>query len=229
MQCILASTPSRRLPYGQERNPSDEEFNDLQTCARWVYLEGTDIEVRHTLFTNELGREWRDGRAYLDGLWPRLCTSLDAAKLAYKAHLKAGSKETLKSLADLRKTLGDEIQKLMQQTRDLSANVSRDIAVALGVTAIRFGLDPTKISGAKAGFAVIFTLSATYIWMSYWITLKTNREFLQVIDNTRAAWRDKLYGYLDSADYQSLAEDPMRDATSAYNRYRRHGRLSLSP
>ena len=44
--------------------------------------------------------------------------------------------------------------------------------------------------------------------MSYWITLKTNREFLQVIDNRRAAWRDKLYGYLDSADYQSLAEDP---------------------
>jgi hypothetical protein len=217
LQCVLASTPSRRLIYGDERTPTDEEFASLQSCARWVFKEGADIEVRHTLLTNELGREWRDDRSYLDGLWTRLRPSLDAAKLAYRAHLKSGSKETLKSLSDLRKTLGDEIQKLMQQTRDLSANVWRDIAVALGVTAIRFGLDPTKIEGARTGFAIIFALTAIYIWASYWITLRTNKEFLQVIDDTRSAWRDKLYGYLDDDDYTSLANAPIRSAISAYD------------
>ncbi|QGM48244.1 hypothetical protein [Methylocystis heyeri] len=227
-QCVLASTPSRRLAYGQERNVSDDEFVALQACARWVFLEGADIEVRHTLFTNELGREWRDDRPYLDGVWARLLPSLDAAKLAYRAHLKTGSKETLKSLSDLRKTLGDEIQKLMQQTRDLSANVWRDIAIALGVTAIRFGLDPTKIAGAKAGFSVVFALTAIYIWASYWVALKTNRDFLQVIEDTRTAWRDKLYGYLDKADYAALAEKPIRDATAAYDRTKNRTTLAVS-
>lgn len=218
LQCVLASTPSRRLNYGNERTPTDDEFESLQSCARWVFKEGTDIEVRHTLLTNELGREWRDDRSFLDGLWTRLRPSLDAAKLAYKAHIKSGSKETLKSLSDLRKTLGDEIQKLMQQTRDLSANVWRDIAVALGVTAIRFGLDPTKIEGARTGFALIFALTAIYIWASYWIALRTNKEFLKVVDDTRSAWRDKLYGFLDSDDYESLASGPIRSAISAYDR-----------
>jgi hypothetical protein len=42
-------------------------FADLQACANWIIVEGTDIEVRHTLFTNELGGEWRDNRSYQDG------------------------------------------------------------------------------------------------------------------------------------------------------------------
>lgn len=228
LQCVLASTPSRRLNYGNERTPTDDEFESLQSCARWVFKEGTDIEVRHTLLTNELGREWRDDRSFLDGLWTRLRPSLDAAKLAYKAHIKSGSKETLKSLSDLRKTLGDEIQKLMQQTRDLSANVWRDIAVALGVTAIRFGLDPTKIEGARTGFAIIFALTAIYIWVSYWIALRTNKEFLKVVDDTRSAWRDKLYGFLDGDDYESLASGPIRSAISAYDRTKQRTTLAVA-
>ncbi|CAO4176265.1 hypothetical protein [Methylorubrum aminovorans] len=100
----LAGRPSRRIDLG-EAPAGDPAFAVLQRAARWTYLEGTDIEVRHTLLTAELAREWKPERPFGDGLAERLEPALDLASLVYKAHLRSGSKDTLKALADLRKTL----------------------------------------------------------------------------------------------------------------------------
>ncbi len=39
--------------------------------------------------------------------------ALDSAMTAYRAHIREGSKETLKALSDLRKTLSDEVSKCL--------------------------------------------------------------------------------------------------------------------
>jgi hypothetical protein len=210
----LAGQPPRRLELGEFS--TDVPFGALQQAAAWVYLEGTDVEVRHTFLSAELAREWPANRSFVDGLKGKLESSFDSARLLYKAHLRAGSKDTLKALADLRKTLADDVQKLVQQARDLSSAVWRDVAVAIGVMAVRFGLDAAKTVPSSFAFSTIYLLVAGYFIASFWLTTSINRRFLASLEQSRAAWRTKLYAFLDDDDYRELAETPLSGAIEDY-------------
>jgi hypothetical protein len=213
----LAGQPPRRIELG-EAPAGGPAFAVLQKAARWTYLEGTDIEVRHTFLTAELAREWKPEKTFGEGLAERLEPALDSASLVYKAHLRSGSKDTLKALADLRKTLADEVQKLMQQARDLSAGVWRDVAIVIGLQAVRVTTDLTKtgIDGSK--LALVYVAVAAYVGFSYLMTVRTNWKFLQLVEASRDTWRTKLYAFLDDADYNVLAKQPLDDAIQAYRR-----------
>ncbi|MCQ8104941.1 hypothetical protein NP590_12570 [Methylomonas sp. SURF-2] len=196
-------------------------FQILQDSANWVYLEGEDVEVRHTFLTSELARSWSSDVSFCEGLALRLPGALDSARLVYKAHLRTSSKETLKSLADLRKTLAEEIQKLLQQSKDLSGSVWRDVAIAIGAVAVRYSMPNGKVTEISVAYAGIFILIAMYIGISYWITITTNNNFLRIIEISRESWRTKLYAFLDDNDYQSLAKKPLNDSISAYRKTER--------
>lgn len=223
----LSGQPPRRLDLGRFEE-SIVGLEALQDAANWVYVEGTDVEVRHTFLSTELSREWAPGRSFCEALNSRLLQSLDSARLLYKAHLRAGSKDTLKALADLRKTLADDVQKLTQQARDLSSGVWRDVAVAIGVMAIRFAIESAKASATSIAFATLYLVVAAYIGVSYAITISTNRRFLRAADENRGVWRSKLYAFLDQADYQSLAEKPISQAEEAYRVTERHTTLIIA-
>ena len=217
---ILSGQPPRSLDFGSF--PKDgPNYDLLQEAAKWVYLEGSDIEVRHTFFSAELAREWPSQLTFCEGITGKAVQGLESAKLLYKAHLRSGSKDTLKSLADLRKTLADEVQKMMQQAKDLSSGVWKDVSIAIGVVAIRLALDSTKIATSAKAFSAIYIVVAIYILVSYYISLATNSRFLEIVNNSRSSWRNKLYGFLEDADYTALAEMPLADAFGAYNATRR--------
>lgn len=218
---MLSGQPPRKLALG--RPAADAQGLAAQgEAAAWVYLEGADVEVRHTFLSAELAREWAAGESFRNGLPKRIGPALDSARLLYKAHLRAGSKDTLKALSDLRKTLSDEVQKLLQQSRDLSAGVWRDVAVAVGAMVVRLAVDASKGSGAGGwGFAAVYAVVAAYVGISYVLTVSTNGRFLAVAERSRAAWRTKLYGFLDDADYDALADAPLAQAMDAYRRARR--------
>jgi hypothetical protein len=57
--------------------------------------------------------------------------ALESARLLYKAHIRAGGKDTLKSLGDLRKSLTEDTQKILQQSRDLSSALWKDMALVI--------------------------------------------------------------------------------------------------
>lgn len=211
----LSGQPPRRLELGRF-GVADIPFEALQQAAAWVYLEGTDVEVRHTFLSAELAREWPTGRSFSKGLKAKIESSLDSARLLYKAHLRAGSKDTLKALADLRKTLADDVQKLVQQARDLASSVWRDVAVAIGVMAVRFGLDAAKTVPSSFAFSTIYLLVAAYFVASFWLTVTINRRFLASLEESRAAWRTKLYAFLDDDDYRELAGTPLSGAIEDY-------------
>lgn len=211
----LYGQPPRRLDFGSfELN--EILFKALQEAAAWLYLEGDDVEVRHTFLSAELARAWTPGISFCAGLSSRLSGALDSARLVYKAHLRAGSKDIIKALADLRKTLSDEVQKLLQQSRDLSGAVWRDVAIAIGVLGIRIAMDSVKASSTTFGFAIIYFLVAVYICVSYRISIATNNKFLDIVETARKSWRTKLYAFLDDDDYQTLADKPLTDAVTAY-------------
>jgi hypothetical protein len=217
----LTGQPPRKLDLGTFQN-NEIPFHALQEAATWVYLEGEDVEVRHTFLSAELARVWNPEASFCAGLYSRLADALDSARLVYKAHLRSGSKDTLKSLADLRKTLAEEVQKLLQQSKDLSTAVWRDVAIAIGVIAIRFSMNSAKNIDISVGFAAIYFLLAVYIGVSYWITITTNNRFLEIIETVRQSWRNKLYAFLDDNDYQSLADKPLNEAVKAYRATQEH-------
>lgn len=216
-QVVLAGMPTRRIALGAAQVDS-EFFRLLQRAARWVFTEGQDVELRHTLLTNELAREWRDDEAFAIGLAKRLSTAMESASLAYRAHVQQSSKETIKSLSDLRKTLAEEIGKVTQQTRDLTASLWRDVAVAIVAIAFRFSLDSAKAGSGKSAFALIFMLVATYIVISQVVSVWSSRAFLGVAAESRAHWRRKGYAYLSDEEFDALAEEPLKNARKIYDR-----------
>lgn len=211
----LSGQPPRRIDLGEAPTGPDT-FAILQRAAAWVYTQGSDIEVRHTFLTSELAREWSPGQTFGAGLPDRLATALDSASLVYKAHLRTGSKDILKALADLRKTLSDEVQKLMQQTRDLSAGVWRDVAVVIGLNALRAATDMTKAPVDAGKLSWVYVMVAGYVGLSYAMSVRTNARFLKATEDSRLAWRSKLYAFLDEEDYKALAKRPLDDAVAAY-------------
>lgn len=212
---VLMGQPPRRLEFG-ELQLKESLFQILQEAAAWIYLEGEDVEVKHTFLSSELARAWTSSDSYCIGLEYRLGNAFESARLIYKAHLRSGSKDTLKALADLRKTLNDDVQKLLQQSKDLSGAIWRDVAIAIGILAVRFSVDGVKSNNVNTGFALIFTLVAVYILISYLITIATNNKFLRIVNASRNSWRIHLYGFLDEKDYQALADTPLQDADKAY-------------
>ncbi|MDR7062476.1 MULTISPECIES: hypothetical protein [unclassified Sphingopyxis] len=217
LHVVLAGTPTRRIAFGELGVPDDETFVLLQRAARWVFAESQDVELRHTLLVNELAREWRNDEEFSVGLPKRLETALESAGLAYRAHVQQGSRDTIKSLSDLRKTLAEEIGKVTQQTRDLAASLWRDVAVAIVTIAFRFSMDASKVPNAKATFAIIFALVATYIGVSQFVSVSSNRRFLKLSADSRMLWRRKGYAYLSDDEFSDLAEKPLGDAREIYD------------
>lgn len=217
---VLSGQPPRKLELGIFQS-GHIPFNTLQEAATWVYLEGEDVEVRHTFLSSELARAWTPNVSFCEGLAERLASALDSARLLYKAHLRSGSKDIIKALADLRKTLADEVQKLLQQSKDLSSAVWRDVVIAIGVVGVRFAMDSVKANQVTSGFAIIYFAVALYICVSYAITVTTNTRFLEIVEASRQSWRTKLYAFLDDNDYQTLAENPLSDAVLAYRNTQR--------
>lgn len=222
IQCVtLFGQPQRKLDFGPATSRVSIPFEWMQLAAKWIYFDGSDNDVRHTFLSSELGRDWPPGASFSDGLRTKLSGALDTAELLYKAHLRSGIKDTLKALADLRKTLADDVQKLLQQAKDLSASVWRDIAVAVGVLAIRFTLDGAKSGTSVSAFGWIYILVAIYISISYFISVSTNHRFISILKKNQLAWRSKLYAFLDDGDYDALAHTPLTEALDAYSRTQR--------
>ena len=212
---VLAGSPTRRLDLG-DGNETVASFAGLQEAARWLFVEGRDVELRHTLLAGELAREWRDEQPLAVGLPERLHVALESAGLAYRAHVQQGSRETIKSLSDLRKTLAEEIGKVTQQTRDLTSGLWRDVAVAIVTVAFRLSMDATRTTATPV-YSIVLLLVATYIVVSQIVTVKSSRAFLKVAADARAQWRHKGYAYLSDAEFDALAGKPLTEARGIYD------------
>lgn len=210
----LVGQPPRDLVVGDVAQPAFA-YDALRQAAEWIYSDGADAEIRHTFLSSELARGWSDTAAFAERLPERIGSALESAKLLYRAHLRSNGKDTLKALADLRKSLSDEIQKLVQQSRDLSASVWRDVAVALAAIGLRAITDGTKVAVSPA-FSAIYAAVAVYLVVSFRMSIAMHRSYLGIVSASLTTWRTKLYGFLDDDDWKSLASKPVQDARDMY-------------
>ncbi|MBP6083596.1 MAG: hypothetical protein KA732_20320 [Providencia sp.] len=211
----LSGKPSKKIQFGYIE-PTENDFKLIQLVAKWIYFEGDDIELKHTFLSNELAREWQDGVDFCEGIKTKLAPALDSARLLYKAHIRSSSKETLKALGDLRKNLADDMQKIIQQSKDLTSSLWKDVALVISTIVIKYTLDTAKMPNASKTYAVVFFAIAVFILISHFVTIIINSNFIKVIEENRMSWRKKLYGYLDDADYNELATQPIQKAYGNY-------------
>ncbi|NBJ34449.1 hypothetical protein GE191_12225 [Serratia fonticola] len=211
----LSGKPPRKISFGNEAD-CVSYFNSIQSAAKWVYIEGEEIELKHTFLTNELAREWPDNIEFCKGIITKLSPALESARLLYKAHIRASSKDTIRALGDLRKNLADDTQKIVQQSRDLTSSIWKDVALTISTIVIKYTLDAAKAPASSKIYAVIFFAIAIYIIVSNSMNLFINKRFMELLERNRLTWRQKLYGFLDDKDYKDLASEPIEDSYKTY-------------
>lgn len=154
----------------------------LTEAVTWVYLSGFDIEARHRLFSGELARGDRPGQSFADSL----ARGLDSAKIAYEAHVHSASRETLKALADLRKTVIEEAQEAGIEPSVGSVGDSYDNALAETINGL-YKAELIHRRGPWRSFeAVEF---ATLTWVDWF----NNRQLLEPIGNIPPAEAEERY------------------------------------
>ncbi len=218
-QVVITGTRPRKIDNDLKAPFSDELFKVASAAARWVYASGRDVDTRFALFTYELSREWPDGLTFKQGFEVRGQLALEAAETAFRAHVQETSKDTLKSLADLRKVLSEEVAKVVSQTRDLLNMMWRDFmvaATALLGRVVLLGAD--KPLNNPGPLKALLTGTAVFLMFSLFISLRANRKFMNIAATSRQAWRSKLYGFMNDDDFRTLSSEPLDHSNQVYNR-----------
>jgi hypothetical protein len=188
-------------------------FDTLNEAVSWVYLVPRDAETKFAFLNNHLSLDWRESMFWPDGLVHVLEGSLNSAREAFAFHLRDESKDALKSLADLRKGLQEEVARTQQSTRDLLSALWRDIVIAGAVLAVR------NATGSLRTGEVLRLLTmgtAILLGVSLMVTMVSNARFHRLSDRSRKAWRSKLYGFMSAVEWERLVEKPIRSGRWIY-------------
>ncbi|AYG69260.1 MULTISPECIES: hypothetical protein [unclassified Rhizobium] len=210
----LSGPPSRKV--GISLPELVAMFERLNDGVFWVFAGGErDTETRHVLLAAEWARSYRQGNLaeFGDG-------SLESAKAAYAAYVKAGSKETLKALADLRKTVVDEAQKATQRAQDMTGALWKDLAVATTPFVIKILSDAAKTP--NTWIAGLFAVgAAAFLILSFRVQTFINAGYFAGQDRARAIWTLRLNQVLSATEIEEFSETPIRSSVSNYDRVRK--------
>lgn len=178
---------------------SIDGFKDLQRGVRWVFENAREAEMRHTLFATEIARSGIETDRAEIYLREHTEAALDGAKIAYQASLAQLSSETLKALAELRKSVTEETAKVTESTRQIAGAVAAALAVGIGLMAAR-------VSSAASGNLIIaiMIVAAAYVTM----VILSGLQFTWLQRDLRRDWHSRLYRYLPRSEYQELVLTP---------------------
>ena len=190
-------------------------LDELLAGTEWVYLAGEDRDARHLIFAVELARATRPDMPFREGIRQ----AREAAITTYAAHVQSASRETLKALADLRKTVIDETQKVTQRAQDLTSGLWRDVAVSAAPFVIKILGDTAKQpNGAvSAGF---YFAAAAFVAVSFGLQWRINGVYLTNQREARSKWFETLYAVISSGERKTIAEDPITKAEAGYRETR---------
>jgi hypothetical protein len=194
------------------------DFEVVQEAAGWVFDNSREAEIKHILLSAEIARSGRTDGDAGDYLKENLPAALDCAKIAYQMAVSEITKDTLKSLGDLRKAVTEETSKATDATRQATAAIATALTVGLGLIAARLTvqINPYLI-------AIVMGVAFGYTLMSVW----SGRKFIQIQQTLRQEWQPKLYRYLSIDEFNKMVADPISEVETLFNRVSRWGLATL--
>lgn len=110
-----------------------------------------------------------------------------AAKVTYEAHVQSSSRETLKALADLRKNVIDETQKVAQRAQDLTSTLWRDLAVSAAPFVLKIFGDAGKLNSPVISASFYFA-AAAFVALSFILQWRINSAYFHSQASSRQQW-----------------------------------------
>ncbi|VVN14841.1 hypothetical protein PS623_03982 [Pseudomonas fluorescens] len=195
-----------------------KDFEVVQEAAVWVFDNAREAEVKHILLSAEIARSGRADGEVLQYFKENLAAALDCAKIAYQMAVSEITKDTLKSLGDLRKAVTEETSKATDATRQAIAAISTALTVGLGLIVARLTLqiNPYLISIVMAvafGYTVLNVMSG--------------RKFINIQRTLRQDWQPKLYRFLSEAEFKKMVGEPIEEAEGLFYKVSRRGLAML--
>lgn len=184
-----------------------KDFEVVQEAAAWVFDNSREAEVKHILLSAEIARSGRADGEVLEYFRENLAAALDCARIAYQMAVSEITKDTLKSLTDLRKAVTEETSKATDATRQAIAAISTALTVGLGLIAARLTLqiNPYLISIVMA-VAVGYTV----------LNVMSGRKFINIQRKLRKDWQPKLYRFLSEAEFEKMVGEPIEQAEGLF-------------
>ena len=191
-----------------------KDFEVVQEAAAWVFDNAREAEVKHILLSAEIARSGRADGEVQEYFRENLAAALDCARIAYQMAVSEITKDTLKSLTDLRKAVTEETSKATDATRQAIAAISTALTVGLGLIAARLTLqiNPYLISIVMA-VAVGYTV----------LNVMSGRKFINIQRKLRKDWQPKLYRFLPEGEFKKMVADPIEQAEGLFYKVSRLG------
>jgi len=203
--------PPRRTvhfyPRSQDIRGDFPSFQDLQNAVSWIYELENQCEVRHLYFKAEVVRSGLPTRVSAAEFLQVVESALEGAKIAYAMSISELGKDTVKALADLKKSITEDTAKLTEATRQLIAAVATALAVGIGLLAARVAsVAPINLIG---GIMLVVALYVGLIILTGWSLVRLQGQL-------RKDWHPKIYRFLTDAEYNIMVEVPARTAEMAF-------------
>jgi hypothetical protein len=212
---VLAVSSPRRVAIAHPEVAPDDALLALELdAARFVYAGGPGTENRLTFLTAELSRSWPYRKSWDTGFLEVGELALESARSAERLFASGKTGDVLKALGDLRKTLNEDVAKVMQQTRDLGSALWRDVAIAVTALAAKVATGGTP--GLDVGVRSLLVLVSAFLVYSLAVTLVGNHRFLTDARKARAKWTRQTYSFLSETELRELALEPLEKTEAVY-------------
>ncbi|WIX01156.1 hypothetical protein QK899_11480 [Pseudomonas sp. AR5] len=186
-----------------------KDFEVVQDAAVWVFENAREAEVKHILLSAEIARSGRADGEVQQYFKENLSAALDCAKIAYQMSVSEITKDTLKSLGDLRKAVTEETSKATEATRQAITAISTALTVGMGLIVARLTLqiNPYLIS-------LVMAVAFGYTTLN----VMSGRKFINIQRKLRHDWQPKLYRFLSEAEFKKMVGDPIEQAEGFFYR-----------
>lgn len=196
-----------------------EEFHGLQDAAAWVYENAREAEVKHILLSAEIARSGRADGAVTAYFKEHLACALECAKIAYQMAVSEVTKDTLKSLGDLRKAVTEETSKATDATRQSVTAIATALTVGLGLIAARVSVQVNAYL-----ISIVMVVAVAYTAISVFSGWK----FISIQKKLREEWQPKLYRYLSTDEFNNMVQEPIGQIERVFFNVARYGLGVLS-
>jgi len=199
---------------------NSDDFHRVHLALDWIYNQSRDAEVRHALICQRLSNErYRNRESWLSFLLRSVVCSHQSAREDYRSHIHIKTVDLLKAVTEIRKTVSEEVNKIVDRTQSLTTGLLRDLSISFTLVALR------QVLLAKNFLSpgdTKFLLLANILWLVVSVSLSgfQNKLYFRSQIKFRYNWSKRVIGLISAEEFSALSRKPFKDSIEAYKKIR---------